>query len=448
LLFIALQPYLDKMIMISMGQGLPDLSMGRLGLAFLLISLLGRATLGKVRLAPLGLMELLTVAVPVGIMLAAPLSKQPLSVVQTAFSHYLLPLLIYFIAKNCVHDEHELTSLMTAVMVLGVLVTAYMVFELATGVILFPEDGASAERLARTYSRRTPGLWLVKGLLSDSYNFGRVLVTTILASTYLLFRRRGREWSWWILAALIFQLTGLFLSLNRTCWVALVVGLAILQFAFPRLRRWLLTTVIVVAATVVVFHRPVLESVLVQKRVLYNLRTLNGRLPRWHTAIDMWRDRPVLGWGFGRFEDHSGLYRRDGGVDNLKTPESDYLTILVSAGLVGFLPYVLSLLTPFFFSLRLFYKARAPDWGGFVRPEAIITYWAVLSGLLLTSLTVNLGLGIVRGLVYTVAGAVVGTHEVWLRAANRTAPRFVDRGDTGEPTLRPDRADPPRLDGR
>ena len=419
LLFVAFQPILEKTIKVPMGRGLPDLSLGRLIVAFLLISLVGRAAMGRSRLAPFGLMELLTVAAPLGIVLAAPLSKQPLAVVQVAVSAFLLPLLLYFIAKNCVRNQRELGALFAAVMALGILATAYMIFELTTGIVLFPEDDATPARLSRVYSRSVPSLWLVKGLLSDSFNFGRVLITTIPISIYLFLREATARRRLFLAAAVLLQCVGLFLTLNRSSWVAFAVGLGIMQFAYPRVRRWLVLGAALALVTVVLYHRPIVDSVLVQKRVLYNLETLNGRLPRWQTAFEMWKVRPLSGWGFGRFGDESGRFRKDGETRNYVTPESDYFTILVGAGLIGFAPYVLSLLMPWFYSLRLFYRARAPDWRGFARPETIVIYWTVLCGLLLTSLTVNTGQPIVRGLVFTVAGGVVGTHEAWLRTARR-----------------------------
>ena len=65
--------------------------------------------------------------------------------------------------------------------------------------------------------------------------------------------------------------------------------------------------------------------------------------------------------------------------------------------------------------MRLLPPSRAPDWQGFVGFREFSVYWAVLASLLLTSMTVIQTQPAVRGLVYAIAGAVVGTHEKWLR---------------------------------
>ena len=414
LLLIILQPFLDRVIEIPMGRGMPDLSFGRLTLAFLVISIFGRDALDRTKRMSFGVMEACVLAVPVGIALAAPLSTTPWSVVQVSVDFFLAPLLMYFIAKNTVESSADLTRLFQAVMIFGLLATAYMVFELSTGMILFLEEGIDPESLSRVYSRTFGSFWLVRGLLSNSASFGRVLVTTIPVTMYLYFRQADRTRRWLILAAVLFQCFGLFLSLNRSCWVAFVFGLAIMQFAFPRLRIWALTVVALGLVALIPYWREAVGSRLVQQRLLYNIGTLNNRLPGWQAGFEMWKAEPWRGWGFGQFQLRSGRFRRDGGTGNLRGTDNDFLLILVGAGLIGFLPYLVSLLAPFLGTLKLLPQTRAPGWQGFVGFREFSVYWAVLACLVLTSMTVIQTQPVVRGLVYAIAGAVVGTHERWL----------------------------------
>jgi O-antigen ligase len=416
LLLVMLQPFLDRVVEIPLGKGLPDLSFGRLTLAFLVISILGREVLDRTRRMSFGIMEACILAVPVGIMLAAPLSTTPWSVIQISVDFFLAPLLMYFVAKNTVEDAADLERLFRAVMVFGLLATAYMVFELSTGIILFLEEGVDPEHLSRVYSRTFPSLWLVRGLLASSASFGRVFVTTIPVTIYLYFRQADRTRRWLLVSAVLFQCFGLFLSLNRSCWVAFVFGLAILQFAFPRLRVWVLTVVALGLVALIPYWRQAAESSLVRHRLLYNIGTLNNRLPRWQTGFEMWKAEPWRGWGFGQFPTHSGRFRRDGGTGNLEGTENDFLLIMVGAGLLGFLPYLVSLLAPCVWTVRLLPQTRAPDWRGFTGFREFTVYWAVLASLLLTSMTVIQTQPVVRALVYAIAGAIVGTHERWLPA--------------------------------
>ncbi len=414
LLLIMLQPFLDRVIEIPLGRGLPDLSFGRLTLAFLVISIFGRDVLNRKRRISFGIMEACTLLVPLAIILAAPLSTTPWSVVQISLDSFLVPLLFYFVAKNTVENDAQLVRLFQAVMIFGILAVAYMVFELSTGIFLFLEEGVEPESLSRVYLRTAPGLWIVRGLLANSASFGRVLVTTIPVTIYLYFRQTNRTRRWLLLSAFLFQCFGLFLSLNRSCWIAFVFGLAVMQLAFPRLRVWAFTVAALGLAILIPYRQKAMDSELVTQRVLYNIGTLNERLPRWQAGFEMWKAEPWRGWGFGQFPLHSARFRRDGGEGNLNGTENDFLLILVGSGLVGFLPYLVSLLTPWLWTLRLLPESRASGWQGFVGFREFSVHWAVLASLLLTSMTVIQTQPVVRGLVYAVAGAVVGTHEKWL----------------------------------
>jgi len=414
LLLITVQPFLDRVIEIPLGRGIPDLYFGRMTLAFLVIAVLGSEALDRSKRMSPGIMEACLLAVPGGIMLAAPLSTSPWSVVQVSIDFFLAPLLLYFIAKRTVGGRSEMTLLFGSVVIFGLLATAYMVFELSTGMILFIEEGIDPERLSRVYSKTFSNLWIVRGLLANSASFGRVFITTIPVTIYLYFSQTDRTRRRLMFFALLVQCLGLFLSLNRSCWVAFTVGLAILQFAFPRLRAWALGIFALGLVTLVPFWRQVIDSSLVRERLLYNIETLNNRLPRWQTGFEMWKAEPWRGWGFGQFPLHSGRFRQDGGTGNLEGTENDFLLILVGAGLIGLLPYLVSLLAPFVWTLMLLPKTRSPSWQGFVGFREISVFWAVLAGLLLTSMTVIQTQPVVRGLVYAIAGSVVGTHEKWL----------------------------------
>ena len=128
----------------------------------------------------------------------------------------------------------------------------------------------------------------------------------------------------------------------------------------------------------------------------------------------MWLEKPLRGWGQGRFGESSGRYRDDGSSQNVEAIESDYLLILVSAGLIGFLPYALFLLTTLWSSLRLFFRRKIIEQGGFLRPETIGLAWSVLACFLLSSFTAINSLPISRLLPFVLFGAIVGSHQYLL----------------------------------
>ena len=140
----------------------------------------------------------------------------------------------------------------------------------------------------------------------------------------------------------------------------------------------------------------------------------------------MFQEKPIRGWGFGAYEQFSGRYRTDGIRKNFKAIESDYLHILVGSGLIGLIPYLLFIAVILINSLRLYFKARAPDWSGFIKPESLTIVWAVLIVLLMTSYTAKQVQPVLKMMPFAIAGAVVGSQEYLLRQKKK---RVEQRGE-------------------
>lgn len=411
LVWLVLTPFLETRINIPMGAGIPDLEFGRLAVAILAIFMLARAAIGQFSFAQVGLVELAGIATVFGAVLAAPLSTGPKGVLQTAITLHFIPLSLYFFAKNLVQDEGDLHKLFWAATILGSAVAAYAIYEQTTGNILFLQEGQSASDLWVSY---TANLRLIRGLLGRASNFGRVLDATIPISFYLLFESKTVTRRVWLVGMLVVQAYGLFLTYNRTSWYALLLGLTIIQFLYPRFRKAYFVIALVAVVVLWAAWDQVSESAVVEERVNSKVSTLEGREARWTAGYNMWRVKPIRGWGFGQYEKQSGRFRTDGARENFVAIENEYLHILVGSGLVGFLPYVLFLLNPLLKSVRLFFRARAPDWPGFIKPETIAIYWAVILSFGIGSYTQIQTQLVVKAIPFAVAGAVVGTQERWL----------------------------------
>jgi len=412
LLWLMLEPFIESWVNIRMGAGLPDLSFSRFIIAFLAIFMLARAAVGKFQFAPIGLADVCIVAMTVGLMTSAPLAVSPNGMIQTAISLYFTPLVVYFFAKNLVRDEEDLRKLLLAIVIFGVAAALYAIYEQATGNILFLGRGGVADKLGTAY---TQNLRLIRGLLGRSGNFARVLISSIPITFYLFFESKSptRRILW--VAMLAVQIYGVFLTYNRTSWLSLLISLSILQFFYPQFRKAYFVIVFVAAIVLWATWDQVNESAVVEERVNSKDSTLEGRQALWVAGYNMWRAKPIRGWGFGRYQRESGRFRADGEHRNFTAIENDYLHLLVGSGLVGFLPYLFFLLMPLVNSVRLFFRARAPDWPGFVKAETIAVYWAVILSFAIGSYTQIQNQPIVKMIPFALAGAVVGTHEFGLR---------------------------------
>ena len=426
LLWLFFTPFIETWVKIPLGAGLPDLSFSRFVMVFLIIILLAKATIGKYRFSRWGLTDYLILATTIGVMLSASQSTNPNGVIQTTLTIHFTAMMAFYFARNLVKDAHALHKLLLVVALFGFVASLYAIYEQATGNVLFLAKERSLGAIDRSY---TSSLTQIRGLLGSSSNLGRLLLSTIPVSFYLFFESKSiSRKSLWI-GTIGVQFIAMFLTYNRASYIALLIALTLIQFFYPRFRRlfFLLLTVFVVVlwANWDSFE----DSAVVTERFGGN-STLEGRQARWDAGFNMWQAKPITGWGFGRYETEAGAFRTDGITTNFRNGaiENDYLHILVGSGLVGFLPYALFLIAPLLNSLVLFFRARAPGWQGFVKPETIAVYWGIILGLLITSYSQIQTQQIVKMIPFAIAGAVVGTQLDQLRelhAKNKTAPGHV-----------------------
>jgi O-antigen ligase len=409
LLLLVLTPFLEEKIGVPLGIGIPDLSFSRFTLALLAIFMLARASIGRFQFQKPGLAELCIIAMPIGIAFSAPLVDNPISVIQTAFTRYFAPLALYFFARNLVQSKEDLHKLFAAIVLFGFLAALYGIYESITGNILFVVEGTEVDYLQVTH--RDTDLTLLRGLLGRSGNFGRVLVSTIPVTFYLIFESKRSIRKSLLTGAILIQFYVLLITFNRTSWYALPISFTIIQFFYPKFRKVYFVVLIASVAAFFAFSQQINSSEVVTERVQRSTETYGGRSFRWEAAYNMWKEKPIRGWGFGQFEKVSGKYRTDGIQGNFRAIENDYLAIMVAAGLLGLAPYAVFLFVTFINSLLVFARARGPDWEGFVKPETVTIYWAVTISLLITSYTQVQSQPIVKMIPFAIAGAIIGAHQ-------------------------------------
>lgn len=406
-------PFIEQYIELPMGDGIPDLSFSRFTIAFLMVFMLAQAAISKLRFATPSLTEFFLVAAIVGIMSAVFLDSDIAQFIRETLTQYFTPLIMYFFARNLVRDEPGLNKLLWAFAILGLSVATYAIYEYMTGHILFVGKEMMVGALRTTYSEH---LYLIRGLLGRSGNFGRVLISTIPISFYLFFNQKSAGRKLLLVVMLFVQFYALFITFNRTSWYALMIGLFVLQFFYPQFRKLYIGIVIVVVIILWATWGQVNESVVVEERINHKTDDFNGRSARWEAAINMWQEKPVRGWGFRAYSRNSGRFREDGFNGNFGTPENNYLNILVATGLIGFVPFMAFLIIPLLNSVRLFFRSTSADWSGFIRSDTVAVYWCVMIGYALGSYTQVQNEPIVTMIPVALAGAVVGTHQHFLRS--------------------------------
>lgn len=415
LLWIVLLPFLEHLINIPMGAGIPDLSFSRFLIAFISTAILARAAIDRERIQRIGLTEICILVTTLGVMSAAPLSIFPnaTGVAQMSLAWYLQPMMAFFFAKNLVKNHDDLVKVFLAIGFLGFVSGVYAAYEHATGNVLFLDQGRSLSDV--TLYREELGIRMIRGIYGSTGSMGRVLVLSIPVTLYLYLEdNKHRIPRIFLVVMLLAQFYGSVVAMARSPWYSLLMALFVMQLVYPKFRKVFLVIAVVAAIMLAVTWDQVADSA-VASRVGDENSTLEGRQQRWIAGFGMWRAKPIRGWGFGHYAQESGRFRTDGNALNLTSVESDYLMILVSTGLIGFLPYMLTLSVPFLSSLFLLFETRSSDWPGFIDRGTIATYWATLIIYAVCSYTATIVDSSIKQLTFAVTGTIIGTHAAYLQ---------------------------------
>lgn len=157
----------------------------------------------------------------------------------------------------------------------------------------------------------------------------------------------------WMGAGSILCLIALFHTKSRGGILGLAIGLGLLFFAMIRTKsRWSVPKIVSVATAVILlltlFGRPITQRILTTaKNPQQNILRSRGHI--WGPAIQMMRDKPILGHGLDTFKiifpNYQGqeFAQIDGEWVSSRTAHNEPLQFAVSTGIVGLGAYVLML---------------------------------------------------------------------------------------------------------
>jgi O-antigen ligase len=393
LIWLVAQPLADVYVNLSLGKSFPDISPTRIAIAFLTALVLARAAVGRMKLASFTKVELVALVFLAGIALSAPRSTRGWLSLQSIFDLYFVPVMVYFLAKNLVRRKEQLKAVALALVILGAYVGLYAAYEQFTGNILFVVGEVGNVEYGN-------GVRILRGLLGHPHEFGRILGIAIPFNFYFVLEEKRPVKRFLFVLALGIMFVGLFATYRRTAWIAALVSLFVIQWFYPRFRN-LFLVLLVGAFGLMYLYRDQLEDSAVSARVQQgNTATLNGRTEGWNYAIELWKRSPVTGHGYGQF---SVIAKREGQADT--AIESQYLSILVSAGLFGFAPYVLLLaLIPLSF-VGTFRHNHDPT-----RRWLIVVLWGAHLSFLVNAYTGTINHLITTSALFLLAGALAQLH--------------------------------------
>lgn len=334
LLWVSTSPFARFLYLnISLGSGIPDLSLDRIAAAVILVLLLAQLAIRKRRFADLTWIDLSMAAFLIGTAVSMPAAiAGTVATVQNWFDAQAVPLIIYFLAKNLVTTKSAHKAFLITLLFMGAYLSFLVIHEQLTGNILFYPMGRTV--------RYTTHIRRVVGLLGNPAFFATILgmILPFAIKTMLETKNKTQRWLLVILNGAIGY--AIFLCYNRAGWLAAAIVLVFMAIFLPRFRKLFIVMLCVAGVLVAVFWVDINNSYVVTERL-----TAEGPVDYRMNAIDiafrMVSSNLLFGRGYGNFGFLYGRYASDWTqVNVLPAPHNTYMNVLVSSGLMGFIPFV------------------------------------------------------------------------------------------------------------
>jgi O-antigen ligase len=193
----------------------------------------------------------------------------------------------------------------------------------------------------------------VNSLFFDPNIYGRYLALVMLGLAAALLWARERRVAALCAVALAVLWAGLVLTFSQSSFSALLLGLVVLA-ALRWSARWTLVAaaagIVLAAVLVVAVGQHALRLDLGSSKST-NAAT-SGRLDLVKGGVDLWSEKPILGWGSGSF---AKVYRRDHRGSQEKAVSASHtipVTVAAEQGIPGFVAYLAVLFFAFVLLLR------------------------------------------------------------------------------------------------
>jgi len=194
-------------------------------------------------------------------------------------------------------------------------------------------------------SKAAAGTVNAHGFFSHHLTYAGVMATVVLVTGALALYGRGRRWPWWVGSAAAG--VGLVASLARTYWVGLLPSAIILLWR----KGWKIIAGAALAGALAGGALLTAGPEGLRRRVesLWDMSNASNveRLYLWRSGLDMWKARPVAGWGPNVYERAAGPFKAPY-AGNIHYPDHEgfrsrshchnlYIMTAVQTGAVGLL---------------------------------------------------------------------------------------------------------------
>ena len=229
------------------------------------------------------------------------------------------------------------------------------------------------------------GHWVMYPFFKDHTIYGAILALVLPLAISLFFLKNTNPLEKTGLIVLIgVLLVGLFFSYTRAAWLSVFGALFVWLLIYLRINFKYLLTVAAIALIGTFTFWDQIQMELARNEEVHTTEEFGTRLQsaanvstdasnlerinRWACAIEMFKQRPLLGFGPGTYTFEYAQFQEPKNLTIISTnfgdqgnAHSEYLGALSETGILGFLAFSVLVSTLFFSVIRLYYKIDKQD---------------------------------------------------------------------------------------
>jgi putative inorganic carbon (HCO3(-)) transporter len=224
--------------------------------------------------------------------------------------------------------------------------------------------------------------WITRPFYADHTSYAAAIAMLIPVMFGILFIRRKASNSrrFFYIGMIIFYILSLILSYTRAAWVSLAFAMPVL--IAMKLRINIKAQLLILLGTLAIISIYWVDVEIMMQRntqnssdnlfkhlqSIYNIKSDDSnleRLNRWNSAIQMYKEKPVFGFGPGtymfKYAPYQASYLKTSISTNTGTlgnSHSEYLGPLAESGLFGSISFIIIVFTTLFTASRLYFKAH------------------------------------------------------------------------------------------
>lgn len=336
---------------------------------------------------------------------AAMRGAEPKTTLQTVLDTYLIPVMAYAFARRWITDEKRLAKLFAVLVFVGVYFAVLGIPEHFLGHTLFTPAEAVEVDL---------GTVRIQGPSNSVTECGMLLLMALFISITNLSTRRKRPANVLNIVLICLFVLGIALTLRRSVYVGLILGLGTMLFASRSVRK-LVGSILLIAVLVSVLKWGAITQSKVYSNRIADTGPIYARLASYVNAWGVFTHNPWIGVGLGNYAKYREKYptynpaiplsyARGAGV-----PHCEFLVVMVEGGILELVSFVLLLVM---IAHMCSYLWRLTTGDGILRKDGVVVLCAFSIAYFFQFVEAE---GLTYGkhitlVWFVLLGALIGTH--------------------------------------